>query len=122
MTHWFDLIMVPVQVFIFLFTVYYFIIGFCGMWRRKEDKILVPQKSFAVIVAAHDESMVIGQLIENLRAMEYPETLYDIFVIADNCSDDTAEIAKKAGAIVCERFSETGKGKGFAPAEVASAA
>jgi cellulose synthase/poly-beta-1,6-N-acetylglucosamine synthase-like glycosyltransferase len=46
--------------------------------------------------------------------LEYPKELYDIFVIADNCSDDTAEIAKQAGAIVCERFSETGKGKGFA--------
>ncbi|MBR5909134.1 MAG: glycosyltransferase family 2 protein [Schwartzia sp.] len=114
MEHWFDLIMVPMQVFIFLFTVYYFIIGFCGMWRRHEDKILTPEKSFAVIVAAHNESAVIGQLLDNLRALEYPKELYDIFVIADNCVDNTAEIARDAGAIVCERFSETGKGKGFA--------
>ncbi len=114
MEHWFDLIMVPMQVFIFLFTIYYFLIGFCGMWRRKEDKILTPEKSFAVIVAAHNESAVIGQLLDNLHALEYPKELYDIFVIADNCSDDTAKIAGDAGAIVCERFSETGKGKGFA--------
>ncbi len=114
MEHWFDLIMIPMQVFIFLFTIYYFIIGFCGMWRRKEDKILVPEKSFAVIVAAHNERAVIGQLLDNLHALEYPKELYDIFVIADNCSDDTAEIARQSGAIVCERFSETGKGKGFA--------
>ena len=105
MEHWFDLIMIPMQVFIFLFTIYYFIIGFCGMWRRREDKILVPEKSFAVIVAAHNESAVIGQLLDNLYSLEYPKELYDIFVIADNCSDDTAEIAKQAGAIVCERFS-----------------
>ena len=114
MEHWFDLIMVPMQVFIFLFTVYYFIIGFCGMWRRHEDKILTPEKSFAVIVAAHNESAVIGQLLDNLRALEYPKELYDVFVIADNCVDNTAEIARDMGAIVCERFSETGKGKGFA--------
>ena len=114
MEHWFDLIMIPMQVFIFLFTIYYFIIGFCGMWRRKEDKILVPEKTFAVIVAAHNESAVIGQLLENLHALDYPKELYDIFVIADNCSDNTAEIARQSGAIVCERFSETGKGKGFA--------
>ena len=114
MEHWFDLIMIPMQVFIFLFTIYYFIIGFCGMWRRKEDKILVPEKTFAVIVAAHNERAVIGQLLENLQALDYPKELFDIFVIADNCSDDTAEIARNAGAIVCERFSETGKGKGFA--------
>ena len=83
MEHWFDLIMIPMQVFIFLFTIYYFIIGFCGMWRRKEDKILTPEKSFAVIVAAHNESAVIGQLLENLYEMEYPKTLYDVFVVAD---------------------------------------
>ncbi len=114
MTHWFDLIMLPVQVLILVFSVYYFAIGLCGMWRRKEDKILVPQKSFAVIVAAHNESAVIGPLIENLRALDYPDALYDIFVIADNCSDDTAQIARAAGAIVCERTNETEKGKGFA--------
>ncbi|MBE6096124.1 MAG: glycosyltransferase [Schwartzia succinivorans] len=114
MEHWFDLIMVPMQVFIFLFTIYYFIIGFCGMWRRKEDKILVPEKTFAVIVAAHNESAVIGQLLDNLHTLDYPKELYDIFVIADNCVDNTAEIARNSGAIVCERFSETGKGKGFA--------
>ncbi len=114
MEHWFDLIMVPMQVFIFLFTVYYFIIGFCGMWRRHEDKILIPEKTFAVIVAAHNESAVIGQLLDNLLSLEYPKELFDVFVIADNCEDNTAEIARNAGAIVCERFSETGKGKGFA--------
>ena len=114
MEYWFDIVMVPIQIFIFFFTVYYFIIGFCGMWRRHEDKILTPEKSFAVIVAAHNESAVIGQLLENLRSLDYPKSLYDIFVIADNCSDDTAKIAGEAGAIVCERFSETGKGKGFA--------
>ena len=114
MTHWFDIVMVPLQIFIFLFTVYYFLIGFCGMWRRHEDKILVPEKTFAVIVAAHNESAVIGQLIDNLQTLEYPKAYYDIFVVADNCSDDTAAIARAGGAIVYERQSEVGKGKGFA--------
>ena len=80
MTHVFDIVMVPLQIIIFLFTIYYFIIGFCGMWRRKENKILTPQKSFAVIVAAHNEQSVIGQLIDNLQNLEYPKELYDIFV------------------------------------------
>ena len=84
------------------------------MWRRKEKKILTPQKSFAVIVAAHNEKAVIGQLITNLQELEYPKELYDIYVIADNCSDNTAEIARNAGAIVCERTHPTKKSKGFA--------
>ncbi len=114
MNHWLDLIMVPLQLFIFAFTIYYFVIGFCGMWRRREDKILTPEKTFAVIVAAHNESAVIGQLIDNLRSLEYPDSLYDIFVIADNCSDNTAGIARNAGALVFERFNDTEKGKGYA--------
>ncbi len=110
----FDIIMVPLQVILFLFTMYFFIIGFCGMWRRSEKKITVPQKKFAVIIAAHNESAVVGQLIENLHEQKYPAELYDIYVIADNCGDNTAEVAEKAGAIVCERFDEQKKSKGFA--------
>jgi cellulose synthase/poly-beta-1,6-N-acetylglucosamine synthase-like glycosyltransferase len=93
---------------------YYFMIGFCGMWRKKEIKILTPQKTFAVIVAAHNEEQVIGQLIDNLQTLDYPKELYDIYVIADNCEDHTASIAKEDGAIVCERTSEGSRGKGFA--------
>ena len=114
MNHWFDIVMIPLQIFIFLFTVYYFLIGFCGMWRRREVKILTPKKTFAVIVAAHNEQAVIGQLIDNLQKLEYPKELYDIFVVADNCSDNTAAIARAGGAIVYDRTSSVGKGKGFA--------
>ena len=45
MNHVFDIVMVPLQVIILLFTLYYFFIGFCGMWRRKENKILTPKKT-----------------------------------------------------------------------------
>ncbi|WP_019554188.1 glycosyltransferase family 2 protein [Propionispira raffinosivorans] len=114
MNYVFDYIMVPIQIIIFLFTMYYFMIGFCGMWRKKEIKILTPQKTFAVIVAAHNEEQVIGQLIDNLQTLDYPKELYDIYVIADNCEDHTASIAKEYGAIVCERSSEGNRGKGFA--------
>ncbi|MBR2214815.1 MAG: glycosyltransferase family 2 protein [Selenomonadaceae bacterium] len=114
MAHPFDIIMVPLQILIFLFTIYFFFIGFCGMWRRKENKILTPQKSFAVLVAAHNEAAVIGQLVDNLKQLDYPKELYDVFVIADNCSDDTAIIAKRGGAIVYERTHPTKKSKGYA--------
>lgn len=114
MNYAFDIVMFPLQVIILLFTLYYFFIGFCGMWRRSEDKILTPKKTFAVIIAAHNESAVIGQLLQNLQSLEYPKTLYDVFVIADNCNDNTAEIARSYGSIVCERTHPTKKSKGFA--------
>ena len=112
--HPFDIVMIPVQIFILLFTLYFFFIGFCCLWRRKEKKILTPEKTFAVVVAAHNEEAVIGQLIENLKRLDYPDELYDIYVIADNCTDATARISADAGAIVCERMHPTKKSKGFA--------
>ena len=106
--------MVPMQILIFLFTLYFFVIGFCGLWRRHENKITTPEKTFAIVVAAHNEHAVIGQLVSNLQQLNYPKDMYDIYVVADNCNDDTAEIASKAGAIVHKRFDDTKKSKGYA--------
>ena len=110
----FDIVMVPLQIILFLFMMYFFVIGFCGMWRRHEDKITTPKKKFAVLIAAHNEHNVVGQLIKNLHDQNYPKELYDIYVIADNCSDDTAAISRAEGAIVCERFDDQKKSKGYA--------
>lgn len=114
MNYIFDYIMIPLQLIIVFFTLYYFIIAFFGIWRKKENKIMTPKNSFAIIVAAHNEEQVIGQLVENLHVLKYPKELYDIFVVADNCKDHTAEIAREAGAIVYERFSLEQRGKGYA--------
>ncbi len=115
MSSYFDLIMIPLQLMIVFFTIYYFTISFFGIFgRKKEKKILTPKTSFAVIVAAHNEEKVIGQLIENLHLLNYPDDMYDIFVVADNCTDNTAKIATDAGAKAFERFNAREVGKGFA--------
>ncbi len=69
---------------------------------------------FAVLVFAKDESAVIGQLLESLRRQEYPAGSFEVFVTADNCTDDTAAVARAAGATVGERFDATRIGKGHA--------
>jgi cellulose synthase/poly-beta-1,6-N-acetylglucosamine synthase-like glycosyltransferase len=66
------------------------------------------------IVPAHNEENVIKNLVDSLNAQNYPKELYDVYVIADNCTDRTAEIAKEAGAKVYKRFDEAHKTKGFA--------
>lgn len=114
MNYMFDYVMIPIQLVIFFFTIYYFVIAFFGVWKRHETKILTPKKTFAVLVAAHNEEQVIGQLVDNLKRLDYPKEMYDIYVVADNCTDKTAQIAKKAGAIVCERTNDKERGKGFA--------
>lgn len=69
---------------------------------------------FAVLVFAKDEAVVIGRLLESLRRQDYPAGAFEVFVTADNCTDDTAGVARAAGATVAERF-DTGRiGKGYA--------
>lgn len=93
---------------------YYLCISFFGIIRRKDKKIFEPQKSFALIVAAHNEEAVIQDIVKSLIALEYPKKLYDIFVIADNCNDKTAERARDFGATVFERSNSEKRGKGYA--------
>lgn len=69
---------------------------------------------FAVMISARNERTVIAQLIQSIQAQNYPAELVDIYVVADNCTDDTAAVARKAGAIVYERFDQKKRGKGYA--------
>jgi len=69
---------------------------------------------FHVVVPAHDESAGIAQTVESLLAIEYPPDLFQVIVVADNCSDDTATRARNAGARVLERCDEQRRGKGHA--------
>lgn len=69
---------------------------------------------FAVIVSARNESDVIEEFIHTVDLQDYPSDLIDVYVIADNCSDDTAQKARIAGAHVYERFDNKKVGKGYA--------
>ena len=115
MSSYFDIVMIPLQLLIVFFTIYYFVISWFGLFgKMKETKQFEEKSTFALIVCAHNEEQVIAQLVDNLKQLNYSQELYDIFVVADNCVDQTAKVARDAGAIVYERFSETGRGKGFA--------
>ncbi len=57
---------------------------------------------FGLVVCARDESKVVGGTVASLRAQEYPAHLYEVLVVAHNCSDDTASLAARAGARVIE--------------------
>jgi cellulose synthase/poly-beta-1,6-N-acetylglucosamine synthase-like glycosyltransferase len=69
---------------------------------------------FHVIVPAHDEAAGIAQTVASLLAIDYPRSLFEVVVVADNCRDDTASRAAAAGARVLERFDEKLRGKGYA--------
>lgn len=69
---------------------------------------------FACLIAARNESLVIGDIIESIKKQTYPAELVTTFVIADNCTDDTADIAREYGAVVYERQDKQLIGKGYA--------
>ncbi|MBQ1225540.1 MAG: glycosyltransferase [Clostridia bacterium] len=69
---------------------------------------------YACLISARNEESVIGNLIDSIRANDYPQELVTIFVVADNCTDNTAKIAREKGAICYERFDDQHKTKGFA--------
>ena len=98
-----------------IYWVYQFVISLCSFVKVKDKPLLVDkQHKFMAIIPAHNEESVVGNLIESLKKLDYPDELYDIYVIADNCTDNTAKVAKEAGAIVYERFDDKKKTKGFA--------
>ncbi len=72
------------------------------------------QLRFDIIVPAHNEATVITDVIANLQNIDWPNDAYRIMVIADNCSDETATLARAAGAIVLERNNDQFRGKGYA--------
>lgn len=102
------------QISVFIIMLYYLILSFFGFYKRKEGPSKRPEKSFAIVVAAHNEEMVIGKIIDSLNKLDYPRKLYDIFIVADNCTDMTASISRQHGANVFERFDDKNRGKGYA--------
>ena len=75
---------------------------------------VAPRLKFDVIVPAHNEEAGIARTVTNLSAMDYPAALRRILVVADNCSDATADRAREAGATVLVRHDTEKRGKGFA--------
>lgn len=71
--------------------------------RAKTYKKAEVKHKFGIVIPARNEAEVIGDTIKRLLKSDYPRELFDIFVVADNCTDNTAEIARAAGAIVYER-------------------
>ena len=93
---------------------YQFVYVLVGLFKKKLRFNATKMHRYAVVISARNESGVIGNLIESVHKQTYPSELVDVFVIADNCTDNTAQTASDAGAIVYERFNTEKVGKGYA--------
>ena len=90
---------------------FYFVIG---MFFTRKFKPAKKQYKYAIMIAARNEKYVIGNLIDSINKQDYPKDKITIFVVADNCDDNTAEIARSKGAICYERFDPDHRTKGYA--------
>jgi len=70
--------------------------------------------TFAVLIPAHNEEARLPALLESLAAQDYPRARYEVWVIADNCTDGTAEVAARAGVRGLRRTDPAHPGKGQA--------
>lgn len=91
-------------------TVYFFI----GMFFTRKFKPAKKKHKYAIVIAARNEEAVIGNLLDSIKKQDYPSELLTTFVVADNCTDKTAEIVRSKGGICYERFDNERKTKGFA--------
>ena len=86
--------------------------------RRASPKTAIPggepNCKFLILIPAHNEERLLGATLDSLAQLDYPQGLFSIHVVADNCSDRTGSIAKEKGAIVHERYNQELIGKGYA--------
>ncbi len=72
------------------------------------------RKRFAIVIPAHNEELLLPDLLTSLGQQQYPPDLFSVHVIADNCSDRTEAVARVAGAQVHTRINQEEIGKGYA--------
>lgn len=99
---------------LYLYQIVYAIVAFFHKQSRGRLPKAKKLHKIGVVISARNESSVIGQLLRSIQAQKYPRELVQVFVVADNCTDKTAEVCRREGAIVYERFNSELIGKGYA--------
>ena len=83
-------------------------------WPHQPPTTTKRDLRFRIVVPAHNEDAGIGTTVESLLAVDWPRDKFEVLVVADNCIDNTADVARAAGATVLERHNDTLRGKGYA--------
>lgn len=85
-----------------------------GLFITKKYEPAKQKHRYAVVIAARNEESVLGNLLDSIAKQDYPADLITTFVVADNCTDATARIAREHGAVCYERFDQEHRTKGYA--------
>lgn len=112
-----------IQIICFLFAIpatlitgYYFMLAIYALARKKypQDTYQNPSSNIAIVIPAHNEEITIAKTLRSCKKLDYPNDIYKVYVIADNCSDRTAEIVKENDEVCYERSDDQKMGKGYA--------
>jgi 1,2-diacylglycerol 3-beta-glucosyltransferase len=97
------------------FSSYLLLLSILALKARKRTTFDVKDRCrFALVTPAHNEESAIVKTLQSFFLIDYPPELRDIIVVADNCTDSTARVAREAGATVYERENREMRGKGYA--------
>jgi hypothetical protein len=118
-------LLLVVQVLLALPITYLCVVALAAMLahHRLSRRVVAPRlgaspasrPTFAILVPAHDEEVVIGTLLQSLAELAYPRDRFAVHLVADNCTDRTVQIARATGRVrVHERNDTTKRGKGYA--------
>ncbi len=93
-----------IDMFIILYAVYYIITGIPAFINRKSKQIrkYKAKHKLAVVIAARNEEKVINHLLDSLNKQNYPKELYDVFVVPNNCTDNTKLVSENKGAKIID--------------------
>ncbi len=98
------------------FFVFYYWVFALAFFLRRPPRVAdaSPSKTFLIVIPAHNEELVLGRSLDSVYRSRYPGGMYDVVVIADNCTDSTADVASRKGARVLRRNDGANRGKGHA--------
>jgi len=111
------IILLPIGILLGFFVFYQLaltVLSLLVLLRKRADVTPESVTRFAVLIPAHNEELLIGNLVRSIQRSDYPESAYTIFVIADNCTDKTAAVSREHGANCLERFDDEKRGKPYA--------
>lgn len=110
----FGYLMITLQVYLACLVGYLVLLTVASLWAEQQTKLpsVQPTKKFAILIPAHNEERLLPVLLDSLDHLDYPAQLFEVHVVADNCTDQTASIAQGHGVNVYVRSDLNNRGKG----------
>lgn len=96
------IVIIEILILIIIYSLHFIIINIGNLKIKNKTEIKDKKNFFAILIAARNEELVIEKLISSLKRQNYLKDKYEIYVLANNCTDNTASIAKKSGATVIQ--------------------